>query len=68
LARQIRQTVDWASCMDSCVAAGVTQIVELGPGNALARLMRETMPSGDVHSLSEFHSLSGFEHWLEVSP
>lgn len=68
LARQIEQTVDWASCMESCRAAGVTKVIELGPGNALARMMHEFMPDGDVHSLSEFHSLSGFEHWMELSP
>jgi [acyl-carrier-protein] S-malonyltransferase len=68
LARQIQQTVDWAACMESCQAAGVTKVVELGPGRALARLMREVMPEGDVHSLSEFHSLTGFEHWLQSSP
>ena len=67
LARQIKQTVDWAACMQSCRAAGVSKVVELGPGNALARLMHEFMPNGDVHSLSEFHSLSGFEHWVQTS-
>jgi [acyl-carrier-protein] S-malonyltransferase len=67
LARQIRQTVDWAACMQSCRAAGVTRVVELGPGNALARFMHELIPDGDVHSLSEFHSLPGFEHWLQRS-
>lgn len=67
LARQIQQSVDWAACMQSCRAAGVSKVVELGPGNALARLMREFMPDGDVHSLSEFHSLSGFEHWVQSS-
>jgi [acyl-carrier-protein] S-malonyltransferase len=67
LARQIKQTVDWAACMQACRAAGVTKVIELGPGNALARLMHEFMPDGDVHSLSEFHSLSGFEHWVERS-
>ena len=67
LARQIQQTVDWAACMQSCRAAGVTKVVELGPGNALARLMHEFMPDGDVHSLSEFHSLPGFEHWVQRS-
>jgi hypothetical protein len=36
-------------------------------GNALAHLMHEFMPDGDAHSLSEFHSLSGFEHWAEMS-
>jgi [acyl-carrier-protein] S-malonyltransferase len=68
LARQIQQTVDWASCMASCRAADVTKAVELGPGAALARLMHEFMPDGDVHSLSEFHSLLGFLHWVEMSP
>jgi [acyl-carrier-protein] S-malonyltransferase len=68
LARQIQQTVDWAACMVSCRAAGVSKFVELGPGNALARLMHEFMPDGDVHSLSEFHSLAGFKHWVEISP
>jgi len=67
LARQIQQTVDWAACMQSCRAAGVTKVVELGPGNALARFMREFMPDGDVHSLSEFHSLTGFKHWMQRS-
>jgi [acyl-carrier-protein] S-malonyltransferase len=68
LARQIQQTVDWAACMQACLAAGVTKVVEFGPGGALARLMRELMPDGDVHSLSEFHSLPGFERWLQRSP
>jgi len=66
LARQIEQTVDWAACMESCRAAGVAKVFELGPGDALARMMHEVIPDGDVHSLSEFHSLSGFEHWMEV--
>jgi [acyl-carrier-protein] S-malonyltransferase len=68
LARQIKETVDWAACMESCRAAGATKVVELGPGNALARSMHEFMPDGDVHSLSEFHSLSGFEHWVQGAP
>jgi [acyl-carrier-protein] S-malonyltransferase len=67
LAGQIQQTVDWAACMESCRAAGVTKAVEFGPGNALTRFMHEFMPEGDVHSLSEFHSLRAFEHWVESS-
>ena len=65
LARQIQQTVDWASCMESCRASGVTKIVEFGPGHALAHMMHEFMPDSDVHSLSEFHSLPGCEHWVQ---
>jgi [acyl-carrier-protein] S-malonyltransferase len=63
LARQIQQTVDWAACMESCRAAGVAKIIELGPGIALAHLMRDVMPDADVHSFAEFHSLDGFVQW-----
>jgi [acyl-carrier-protein] S-malonyltransferase len=64
LVRQIQQTVDWAACMQACRAAGVTKVVEFGPGDALARFMREFMPDGDVHGMSEFRSLAAFEHWV----
>ena len=63
LARQIQQTVDWASCMESCRAAGVMKIIELGPGNALIHLIREVMPDANAHSLAEFRTLAGFIHW-----
>ena len=68
LARQIEQTVDWAACMESCRAAGVAKVFELGPGDALARMMHEVIPDGDVHSLPQFHSLPGVLHWIEMSP
>lgn len=64
LALQIRQTVDWQGCMESCRAAGVSKIIELGPGAALARLIREPIPAGDIHSLAEFHSRDGFLRWV----
>ena len=63
LAHQIQQTVDWAACMDACRAAGVSKVVELGPGAALARIARDSIPGVDAHSLSEFHTLSGFTAW-----
>ncbi len=64
LARQIAQAVDWAACMEACRTSGVTRVLELGPGGALARMMQGTMPGGEVHSLSEFRSLEGVRHWL----
>ena len=57
------QTVDWAACMDTCRAAGVIKIIELGPGAALTRLMRDSIPEADAHSLAEFRSLDGFVRW-----
>lgn len=65
LARQIRQTVDWSACMDTCRAANVSRVIELGPGNALACLMQDAVPGLDAHSLSEFHSRAGFLDWVD---
>lgn len=65
LARQIQQTVVWATCMDACHAAGVTKVIELGPGAALAHMAREAMPDADVHSVAEFHSLAGLLKWMK---
>jgi [acyl-carrier-protein] S-malonyltransferase len=67
LARQIRQTVNWAACMASCREAGVTKAIELGPGSALANMMRSFMPDCDAHSVAEFKSLAGVAHWMETS-
>ena len=68
LALQIRQTVDWATCTDSCRGAGVAKVLELGPGNALVRLMQGVMPDSEVHGLSEFHSLDGPKRWITANP
>jgi [acyl-carrier-protein] S-malonyltransferase len=65
LARQIRQTVDWAACMDACHAAGVTKVVELGPGAALARMAHDVLPEADVHSVAEFRSPAGLLKWAK---
>ena len=67
LALQIRQTVDWAACMDSCQGAGVSKILELGPGNALVRLMRHAAPDGDARALSDFRSLAGLKRWITTA-
>jgi [acyl-carrier-protein] S-malonyltransferase len=65
LARQIQQTVDWASCMDACRAAGVSKVIELGPGAALAHMAREAIPDADVHSVAEFRSTAGLLKWAK---
>ncbi len=67
LAGHIRQTVDWAACMEACQAAGATKAFELGPGSALARMMKDAIPAMGVHSLVEFRTLQGVEDWLGKS-
>lgn len=66
LALQVRQTVDWAACMESCRAARPQRVLELGPGDALARMAGEAMPDIAVRSVTAFRSLDGIRHWLDA--
>ncbi len=66
LALQVRQTVDWAACMESCRAARPQRVLELGPGDALARMAGEAMPDIAVRSVTAFRSLDGMRQWLSA--
>lgn len=67
LAQQISHTVDWHACLTACREAGVTRVLELGPGNALAAMAREALPQARCHALEEFRSLAGARAWLRTA-
>ena len=64
LVAQVQQTVDWAACMAACEAARPQRVLELGPGDALARLFTDANPGARARSVTAFRSLDGIRHWL----
>lgn len=64
LVRQLTETVQWSACMDACAERGVTVALELGPGSALSRMLRERHPRIECRSLADFRSLAGALAWL----
>ncbi len=64
LAMQVEQAIDWAACMATCIASGPRCVVELGPGDGLARMFTQFSPSLHVRSVAAFRSLNGVEDWL----
>ncbi|MBP0599457.1 acyltransferase domain-containing protein [Herbaspirillum sp. LeCh32-8] len=64
LVRQLTETIQWAACMDACAERGVTVALELGPGSALTRMLRERHPQIACRSLADFRSLDGALAWL----
>lgn len=66
LARQVAQTVDWAACLEACRAFGATRALELGPGDALARMMGGVIGDRDSRGMSEFRTLDGVLRWLKA--
>lgn len=68
LAAQISTSIDWAVCMDACRSAGPARALELGPGDALARMMSEVAPGLPVRSAPNFRTLDGIRRWMEAAP
>jgi [acyl-carrier-protein] S-malonyltransferase len=59
LAAQISHTVQWATCLQSCIEAGATAFLELGPGHALSAMVASAWPDIPSRSLEDFRSLQG---------
>lgn len=65
LSRQLAETIRWHACMDAAAEAGITLALELGPGNALSRMLRARHPQIDSRSVADFRTLSGVQQWLD---
>jgi len=65
LVEQLTTTIQWSACMDACAERGITVALELGPGSALSRMLRESHPGIECRSLSDFRSLAGASKWLQ---
>jgi [acyl-carrier-protein] S-malonyltransferase len=58
LIRQVVSPVLWEDCVRAVVAAGATELWELGPGGVLAGLARRTDKSWTVRSFAESADLA----------
>lgn len=68
LAAQIASTVHWDECMDGLHARGPGCVLEIGPGQALARLWNDRFPAVPARSCDEFRSLEGVVRWVSAHP
>ena len=64
LARQICTRLDWAACLQTVREMQPDVVLEIGPGNALARLFAELAPEVPVRACDDFRSREGILHWL----
>ncbi|WP_349961982.1 acyltransferase domain-containing protein [Rhizobium sp. ZPR3] len=67
LARQLAERIDWADMIEALAERGVTTILELGPGRALAEMAALALPAVRVRAVDDFHSLAGVKAWLAAS-
>jgi [acyl-carrier-protein] S-malonyltransferase len=64
LARQLAHPLDWQAVLDALAERGVRAVLELGPGDALARMASDYRPDWAVRAASDFRSLRGLRDWL----
>jgi [acyl-carrier-protein] S-malonyltransferase len=65
LSRQLAARVEWARCVLAASELGCKVMLELGPGNALARMAGELLPGAAVRSVADFRSAAGVARWVE---
>jgi [acyl-carrier-protein] S-malonyltransferase len=64
LASQLSTTVRWDECLDHIESRRVDAVLELGPGQALARMWSERFPDIPARSVDEFRSIPALVDWL----
>jgi len=64
LAAQIAQTVRWDECMENISARQVRCILEIGPGQALARMWNQRYPTVPARACDDFRSAAAIAAWL----
>lgn len=64
LAAQIAQTVRWDECMENIMARQVRCLLEVGPGQALARMWNQRYPGVPARACDDFRSAAAIAAWL----
>ncbi|WP_438999020.1 ACP S-malonyltransferase [Variovorax beijingensis] len=64
LAAQIAQTVRWDECMENIMARQVRCVLEVGPGQALARMWNQRHPGVPARACDDFRSAAAVAAWL----
>ena len=67
LSRQIATTIRWDRCMDALTEFGIDTVIELGPGNDLARLVEAEHPQIAARAVDDFGDYRALADWLGYS-
>jgi [acyl-carrier-protein] S-malonyltransferase len=65
LSGQLARRIVWGRCLVTAAELGCTVFLELGPGAALSRMVRDELPHAQARSVSDFRSLDGIAAWVE---
>lgn len=66
LARQISTPLDWDACLEAVLEMQPDALLEIGPGNALARMWSERGSGVPVRATDDFRSVAGIVDWVRA--
>jgi [acyl-carrier-protein] S-malonyltransferase len=66
LSRQLASRLDWSGVIATAAELGCTVFLELGPGQALARMVTELLPGVASRSVADFRGVDGVVRWVEA--
>jgi [acyl-carrier-protein] S-malonyltransferase len=64
LSKQISQTIQWEGTLETLLEYGCDVILELGPGNALSKMVQKLDSNITIRSTSDFRTLDGLISWV----
>lgn len=64
LAAQVAHRVDWAACMDTLLEYAPDAALEIGPGNALSKMLAERAPHLPARSIDDFSGDTAACEWV----
>ena len=67
LARQISMPLDWQACLHAVEEMQPQRVLEIGPGDALARMWRDLDNGIPVRAVDDFRSEEGILRWLAAA-
>ena len=65
LIHQMNHAIDWDACLSAIQENQPDFVLEIGPGNALSKMLLERSPNCIVRAVDDFKSWSGLLVWLE---
>ncbi len=64
LAYQVARPIDWSATLMAVAELGVSSVLDLGPGHALADVMEGVVPSIRCYAADGFRTVDGLRKWV----
>ena len=64
LAHQLAETLHWGECLDICIEQKIDVALEIGPGQAITKMLKERHPQVKCRAVDDFKSIEGIVSWI----